>query len=239
MRCVLLFEGKDSYGNYLEYLGPFFPVIARLAKEGVEVDNTQYSVKQILGADYVLMAEAMGHYGASGLNGCCLCEEHRKDWGKVVTGSDGRRVPPASKMRTTESMAAAAHRPYTTGPEVSCLYCDEPFPDEAAVKASKAPENEEQRKRFQQAHLGMRFGTPPLFPNISIACLIICILHTLLRLCAITFQCTIVVNLDTEEKVKQVNEVIKQVGLGCKPLDVRKHSGDARKDTEAVSFTGR
>jgi hypothetical protein len=46
-------------------------------------------------------------------------------------------------------------------------------------------------------------------------------------------------NLDTVEKVKQVNEVIKQVGLGCKPLDVRKHSGDARKDTEAVSFTGR
>jgi hypothetical protein len=87
----------------------------------------------------------------------------------------------------------------------------------------------------------MRFGNPPLFSNISIACLIICILHTLLRLCAITFQRTkVVVNLDTEEKVKQVNEVIKQVGLGCKPLDVRNlHSGDARKDTEAVSFTGR
>lgn len=23
LRCVLLFEGKDSYDNYLEYLGPF------------------------------------------------------------------------------------------------------------------------------------------------------------------------------------------------------------------------
>jgi hypothetical protein len=44
------------------------------------------------------------------------------------------------------------------------------------------------------------------------------------------------VNLDTEEKVKQVNEVIKQVGLGCKPLYVRKHSGDARKDTNLETY---
>jgi hypothetical protein len=155
LRCVLLFEGKDSYDNYLEYLGPLFPVIARLAKEGVKMDNTRYSVKQTLGADYVLMAEAMGHFGASGLHGCCFCKEHRKDWGKVVTSPDGRRVPLAANMRTTKSVAAAAHRPYTTGPEVSCPYCNEPFPYEAVVKASKAPKNEEQRKRFQQAHLGM------------------------------------------------------------------------------------
>jgi hypothetical protein len=136
-------------------------------------------------------------------------------------------------------MAAAAHRPYTTGPDVKCPYCDEPFPNEAAVKASIPPQDENERTKFQRTHAGMRFGTPLLSPNIAVSSLIICILHTLLRLCAITFKRTIVANLDTEEKVLMVNEVIKQVNLGCKPLDVRKHSGDRRKDTEAVSFTGR
>lgn len=239
LKCILLFEGKDNYANYLEYLAPFFPVIEKLRKEGVKVDNTHYHVKQTFGADYVLLSEIMGHSGASGLNGCCLCEQLSKDYGRVITDSNRRRVPFKAKMRTTESMAAAAHRPYTTGPDIKCPYCDEPFPDKAAVKASVPPQNEKERTRFQQTHAGMRFGTPPLFPNIAIPSLIICILHTLLRLCAITFQRTIVVNLDTEEKVLLVNEVIKQVKLGCKALDVRKHSGDQRKVTEAVSFTGR
>lgn len=84
----------------------------------------------------------------------------------------------------------------------------------------------------------MRFGTPPLF-NFAVVALVLCIIHTLLRLVAVTFQRTILVNLDTQEKVDAVNKVIANLHLGCKKLELQKTSGERRKDTNACSFTGR
>jgi hypothetical protein len=184
------------------------------------------------------MAEAMGHSGASATNGCCFCEEHKNNYGKVVTDAAGRRVPLKAKDRTTESMAAAAHRPLTTGPGVECPYCQEQFPDEADVQASKPPADEAERRAYQLKHCGMRFGTPPLF-NFAVVALVLCILHTLLRLVAITFQRTILINLDTQEKVDACNEAFANLHLGCKKLELRKTSGERRQDTNACSFTGR
>jgi hypothetical protein len=111
MKCVLIFEGKDKYANYKEYLAPFFPVMGKLKSEGVTVGNTHYTVKQTLGADDALFSEFMGHSGASATNGCCLCDQDKKDYGKIIVDATGRRVPLKSTPRTMESMVAAAHRP--------------------------------------------------------------------------------------------------------------------------------
>lgn len=207
-----------------------------LKEEGLNCKGTHYEVT--FGADYVLMAEAMGHSGASSTNGCCLCEQHKRLYGRVVTNSEGRRVPLKATPRTREQMAAAAHRPLTTGPDVECPYCQEKFPDQAAVDASVASANEAERAAYQLKHCGMRFGTPPLF-NFPVAAIVLCILHCLLRLVAITFQRTILVNLDTQEKVDAVNEVISNLHLGCKKIELRKTSGERRADTIAIAFTGR
>jgi hypothetical protein len=85
----------------------------------------------------------------------------------------------------------------------------------------------------------MRFGTPPLFPDFSIALLALCILHWLLRISAIVFQRTILMNLDTEKKVSAVNGLTKQLHIDCKTLVLRKTSGERKKDTENIDFTGR
>lgn len=232
MKTCLLFEGKDNWANYKELLAPFLPVMDELAEEGMTVEDTKYAVKQTFGADYLLLAEVMGHSGASATNGCCLCDEHKDNYGRVVTDSTGRRVPLKANDRTTASMAAAAHRPRTTGPDVECPYCQEKFPDEEAAKASVPPADEAERRAYQLKHRGMRFGTPPLF-NFEVTALVLCILHTLLGLVAITFQRTILVNLDTQEKVDVVNEVISNLHLGCKKLELRKTSGERRQGTNA------
>jgi hypothetical protein len=239
MKCALIFEGKDKYQNYKEVLAPIIPVIAKIGAEGVTVCCTHYAIKQTLGADYALLAEVMGHSGASATNGCCLCDQHKKDYGKIIIDAAGRRVPLKSTPRTVESMAAATHRPLTTGPDVQCPYCLEPFPNQAAVNASVGPATEGERDKFQLTHKGMRFGTPPLLPDFSIALPALCILHWLLRISAIVFQRTILMNLDTAEKVEQMNDLTKKLHLGCKKLVLRKTSGERKKDTESIGFTGR
>jgi hypothetical protein len=50
------------------------------------------------------------------------------------TPMGGGSRPFKAKMRTTESMAAAGHRPYTTGPDIKCPYCDEPIPRRGCCK---------------------------------------------------------------------------------------------------------
>jgi hypothetical protein len=65
MRTVLLFEGKDNYANYKEYMQAFLPVMDKLKREGITVDGLHYTVKQLMGADYVLLAEVLGHAGHS------------------------------------------------------------------------------------------------------------------------------------------------------------------------------
>jgi hypothetical protein len=239
MKCALIFEGKDKYQNYKEVMAPIIPVISKLAAEGVTVGCTHYAIKQTLGADYALLAELMGHSGASATNGYCLCDQHKKDYRKIITDAAGRRVPLKSTPRTVESMAAATHRPLTIGPDVHCPYCAEPFPDEAAIAASVGPATESERDRFQLTHKGMRFGTPPLLPEFRIALLALCILHWLLRISAIVFQRTILMNLDTAEKVEAMNDLTKKLHLGCKKLVLRKTSGERKKDTESIGFTGR
>ncbi|GAQ88843.1 hypothetical protein KFL_004630110 [Klebsormidium nitens] len=238
MRVALIFEGKDKYSTYQEYLQPFLEHMDDLAYGGMQIDNTAYDVDQTLGADYVLMCELLGHSGASALTGCCFCEQHKDNYGKACLNAEGWKVPLPAKPCTTESMAAATHRPWTTGPDVDCPYYHEPFPDQDAVKNSKAPETKQQVKNFQQSHAGMRFGTPPLF-KFPITAYVICILHLLLRLMAITFLRTVAENLNTPEKTEAVNALIKALHLGCKKLEQRKTSGDKKKDTQDINFIGR
>ncbi|GAQ86063.1 hypothetical protein KFL_002680090 [Klebsormidium nitens] len=237
MRVALTFEGKDKYSTYKEYLEPFQENMKTLTEVGIKIETTEYEVEQTCGADYVLMAELLGHYGASGAKGCCLCEQVKENYGKTYL-KDGRRVPLPATPRTTESMAMAAHRPWTTGPGVQCQYCHEPFPDQNAVDQSPAPQTKAEITKFQQTHAGIRFGTPPLF-KLPITAYAICILHLLLRLMAITFLRTIVDNLNTPEKTDAVNALIKALHLGCKKVEQRKASGDTRKDTENINFIGR
>ncbi|GAQ93252.1 hypothetical protein KFL_013900010, partial [Klebsormidium nitens] len=237
MRVALTFEGKDKYSTYLEYLQPFLEPMQTMTTEGLQVENTHYTVNQTLGADYVLMSELLGHSGASSLTGCCFCEEHKDNYGKTHV-VNGRRVPLTATPRTTESMAAAAHRPWTTGPGVECPYCHEQFPNQEAVDASQPPQTKGETKKFQQSHAGMRFGTPPIF-RFPISAYAICILHLLLRLMAITFHQTIAVNLNTPEKTDAVNALIKALHLGCKKLEQRTASGDKKKDTTDINFIGR
>ncbi|GAQ92513.1 hypothetical protein KFL_010360010, partial [Klebsormidium nitens] len=236
MRVALTFEGKDKYSTYLEYLQPFLEPMQTMTTKGLQVETTHYTVNQTLGADYVLMSELLGHSGASGLIGCCFCEEHKDNYGKTHV-VDGQRVPLTANPRTTESMAAAAHRPWTTGPGVECPYCHEQFPNQEAVDASQPPQTKGETKKFQQSHAGMRFGTPPIF-RFPISAYAICILHLLLRLMAITFQRTIAVNLNTPEKTDAVNALIKALHLGCKKLEQRTASGDKKKDTTDINFIG-
>jgi hypothetical protein len=238
MRTVLLFEGKDNYVNYKEYMHPFLPVMDSLKRDGIRVDDIHYTVKQSMGADYVLMAEVLGHGGHSCTQGCCLCDIHKKDYGTIVTNTEGRRVPLGGQPRTLEQMAAATHRPLRTGPDVKCPYCDEVFPDQAAVDNSRGPETETEKTAYQLKHAGMRFGCPPLF-NFEVVLLYLCILHTLLRLIAVVFKRTIVANLDTAEKVDAVNKFIKEAKLGCKKVAMRKKDGKKKKDTEDINFIGR
>jgi hypothetical protein len=84
----------------------------------------------------------------------------------------------------------------------------------------------------------MKFGCPALF-NFEVTDLYLCILHTLLRLIAVVFKRTIVVNLDTLEKVDAVNQFVKEAHLGCKKVAQRKKDGKKKKDTEDTAFTGR
>jgi hypothetical protein len=238
MRVALTFEGKDKYATFVEHLQPFLKHMETMASQGVRCEGNAYELQQTLGADYVLLCELLGHYGASGVERCCLCEENKKNYGKTILNDEGRRVPLVAKARTIESMAAAAHRPWTTGPDVHCPYCKEPFPDQAAVNNSPALQTKQEIKNFQQLHHGMRFGTPPIF-KFPMTAYVICILHTLLRLMAICFLRTIAVNLNTEAKTEACNALVKALHLGCKKLDQRKTSGEKKKDTEDLNFTGR
>jgi hypothetical protein len=178
MRVALTFGGKDKYSSYKEYLEPFQKTMRTVAEEGLKIENTEYEVKQTCGADYVLMVELLGHNEASGIQGCCFCEQTKESYGKTMV-KDERRVPLPATRRTTETMAATPHRPWTTGPDVHCIYCKEPFPDHNAVNQSPAPQTKGEKTRFQQLHVGMRFGTPPLF-KLPITAYVICILHLLL-----------------------------------------------------------
>lgn len=63
LKTCQLFEGKDNYDNYLEYLQPILSVMHKLEAEGIKVENTHCTVTQTFGADYVLMAEMPGHGG--------------------------------------------------------------------------------------------------------------------------------------------------------------------------------
>jgi hypothetical protein len=238
LRTILLFEGKDNYANYKELMAPFFPVMKDMQKEGLTIDGIDYMVKETMGADYVLLAEIMGHAGHSHTNGCCFCDIDKKDYGRVKTNEEGRRVPLGGQARTLAQMAAAAHRPLETGPGLECPYCGEKFPNEAAVAASEGPETEPARAAWQLKHKGVKFGCPPLF-NFEVTNLYLCILHTLLRLIAVVFKRTIVMNLDGPQKKAAVNEFIKEAHLGCRKVAERKKDGKKKKDTEDTGFTGK
>jgi hypothetical protein len=237
LRTLLLFEGKDNYENSKEYLAPFFAIIKTLTEKGITVDGMHYTVRKTMGADYVLLAEIMGHCGHSADQGCCLCNAHKVDYGRTRVDDNGRRVPPVFRQRTTEQMAAAAHRPYTTGPDVACPDCNMQFSDQTAVDTAPASTTKIERQTYQWKHAGIRFGKPPLF-KFLVAFLAICILHTLLHLCAITFKRTIIANLDTAEKIAAANEAIAALKLGCKELKLQKATGESKKEAKAINFIG-
>jgi hypothetical protein len=89
MRCILLFKGKDNYDNYKELMTPFLPLMKDLKESGVDIDGVHFQVKQTMGADYVLMAEVLGHGGHSCTQGCCFCKIHKKDYGPSLSMSRG------------------------------------------------------------------------------------------------------------------------------------------------------
>jgi hypothetical protein len=121
-RTIMLFEGKDNYENYLELMQPFFPVVRRLQAEGLQLDGIHYRFKQRVEADYVLLAEIFGHAGHNCAQGCIFCLIFARDYGKLIE-VDGKLEPVRAERRTREMMAAAAHRPLTTGPGVKCPFC--------------------------------------------------------------------------------------------------------------------
>jgi hypothetical protein len=102
MRCILLFERKDNYDNYKELMVPFLPVIKDLKELGIDTGGVHFEIKQTMGADYVLMAEVLGHGGHSCTQGCCFCKIHKRDYGTIVTDESGRRVPMQTEARTLE-----------------------------------------------------------------------------------------------------------------------------------------
>jgi hypothetical protein len=109
LRTIILFEEKDNYNNYLEYMQPFFPVMCKLQKEGLTIDDVSYSFKQTVGADYVLLAEICGHAGHSCTQGCVFCPILKKDYGRLLN-IGGRLQPMRAEPRTREMAALAAHR---------------------------------------------------------------------------------------------------------------------------------
>jgi hypothetical protein len=234
LRTIILFEGKDNYHNYLEYLQPFFPVIRKLQAEGVTIDGIHYRFKQTIGADYVLLAEICGHAGHSCAQGCIFCLIFKKDYGRLIQ-HEGKLIPVKAPRRTRKMMALAAHRPLKTGPGIKCPCCPQEFPNQEAVDACKPPENPQS---YQQQHAGQKYGCPPLF-DFEVTMMYLCILHTLLRLTAIVFKRTITANLDTQEKVDAVNKFIKEAHLGCKKVKLKKKDARKTKDTEDVNFIGR
>jgi hypothetical protein len=88
-------------------------------------------------------------------------------------------------LNTLEELAAAAHRPLFTGPDSKCHRCGVLFPDHETVDALEPPANKSQETKYAATHLGMRFGTPPLF-KFPLDLWYLCCLHALLRLVAIT-----------------------------------------------------
>jgi hypothetical protein len=56
---------------------------------------------------------------------------------------------------------------------------------------------------------------------------------------AVTFLRTILENLNIPEKTDAVNALIKVLHLGCKKVEQRKASGDAKKDTQDINFIDR
>jgi hypothetical protein len=218
----------------LEYMQPFFPVMHKLQTEGITIDGIHYTVKQTVGADYVLLAEIFGHAGHSCIQGCVFCLIYKKDYGRLIE-SGGRLVPVHAPPRTREMMALAAHRPLTTGPGVKCPFCDQAFSNEAAVLACKPLDN---HQAYQQQHAGQKYGCPPLL-TFEVFHAYLCTLHTLLRLTAIVFKRTITVNLDTQEKVDALNLFIKEAHLGCKKVQLKKKDVRKTKDTEEINFIGR
>jgi hypothetical protein len=140
-----------------------------------------------------------------------------------------------AEPRTREMAALAAHRPLKTGPDVKCLFCNEAFPNQAPVFASKAPENPQ---AYQQVHAGQKFGCPPLF-DFETRDMLLCILHTLFRLVAVVFKRTITANCDTQTKVDAINTFIKEAHLGCKKMKLKKKDARKTKDTEDINFIGR
>jgi hypothetical protein len=237
MRSILQFEGKDSYETCKRYYSPFVSVIEKLQADGITVKETHYKLILTLGGDYVWLAEIHGHSGHSHTYGCMFCLSAKSDYGTVVV-KNGRRVPLEAPERTTAGMCAAAHRPLKTGPDEKCPHCGKPFPDQETVDKLEGPQNKNQKKNYKAAHFGQRFGKPPLLP-INLTLVFLCILHTMLRLVATTFQRTIESNLNTQEKVDVVNEFIKKLNLGCKKVKLRKTDGSRNKDTEAINFIGR
>lgn len=234
LRTILLFEGKDNYDNYSEYMQPFFPVMRRLQAEGLIIDGIRYRFRQTAGADYVLLAEILGHAGHSCIQGCVFCLIYKKDYGRLIDNG-GKLEPVRAEPRTREMAALAAHRPLKTGPDVKCPFCGEAFPNQAALLASKPPENPQ---AYQQVHAGQKFGCPPLF-DFEVKDLLLCILHTLLRLSAVVFKRTIAANCDTQAKVDALNTFIKQAHLGCKKMKLKKKDARKTKDTEDINFIGR
>jgi hypothetical protein len=237
-RTVIQAEGKDNYGEHKKNLEPMFPVMDDIAENGVSVGNTKYEVKQSLGGDYVFLAEGARHSGHAHTCGCFLCNAHKNGYGKVITNASGKRVPMEFRLNTLEELAAAAHRPLSTGPDIKCHCCGIAFPDQATVDALEPPANKSQESKHAATHLGMRFGTPPLF-KFPLNLWYLCCLHALLWLVAITFQRTIELNLDTTEKADAINEALKALDLGCKKVGVRKKDGNKKMDTEPINFIGR
>ncbi|GAQ92847.1 hypothetical protein KFL_011650020 [Klebsormidium nitens] len=237
-RTVVQFEGKDDYDQNAEFLAPILPVMEQLKEEGLTVEGTHYTVTQSVGGDNVWMSEVAGHRGHSHTWGCFLCECMQQDFGKVITDETGRRVPVKAEKRTIERLAAGAHRPLKTGPEESCPYCGVAFPDQETVDALPAPQNKNQELVYQTTHHGVRFGKPPLF-KFPMEEWYLCILHKLLRCAAITFQRTVEVNLELKEKVAAINEVIRDLKLGCKEVVIRTKTVASAKDTEPINFIGR
>jgi hypothetical protein len=160
-KTVIQAEGKDNYTEHKKNLEPMFPMMDDIAENGVTVENTKYAVKQSLGGDYVFLAEGAGHSGHSRIRGCFLCDAHKNDSGKVVTDANGKRVPMQFKLNTLKKLAAAAHKPFSTGPDIKCHCCGLAFPSQEAVDALEPPANKNQEAKHAATHLGMRFGTPP------------------------------------------------------------------------------
>jgi hypothetical protein len=156
LRTIILFEGKDNYESYSEYMQPFLPVMHQLKVEGLDIDGIHYTFKQTVGADYVLVAEIFEHAGHSCTQGCVFCLIFKKDYGRLVEVG-GKLVPVHAEPKTRESCALAAHGPLRTGPDVKCPHCGEEFPTPESVSTSKPPDNPQ---AYQLAHADRSLAAP-------------------------------------------------------------------------------